>query len=516
MARRTDEQIFLDLVPSDRPIGNTVLRRELQARSWSDEKYWRVRQQLIDKRLLAVGRGYGGSVHRTEVPAMVSPVGSSERDIASLDHAEVETREGDTPFAVLKHIRFLRWKSFQDATLYMDPLTVLIGTNASGKSNALDGLQFLNRTALGKELGVALAGDPILSPLRGGVEWAASQGASQFTLEVSIQGEEQRTEYVYQITVDTQPRVQLSGESLKRVRRRPGTDSKPYVLNLLTTDPPERDSPSITARLYNGKSGTRKDGLRSASLLSQLVGLPLPQEVVTGLNAVSRALRNIFILDPIPSGMRGYSPFTESLRTDAANMAGVLAALPERQKASVEATLTYYIRDLPERDVRRVWAEPVGRFKTDAMLYCEEAWIPHGPSTTIDARGMSDGTLRMLAILTALLTRPEGSMLVIEEVDNGLHPSRSHLLLRMLKEVGERRKIDILVTTHNPALLDALGPEMVPFVLVAHRDAETGESLLTLLEDIENLPKLMAGGSLGALSARGQIEQSLNPGGQAA
>jgi predicted ATPase len=225
--------------------------------------------------------------------------------------------------------------------------------------------------------------------------------------------------------------------------------------------------------------------------------------------AVSKALRGIFVLDPIPSAMRAFSPFSESLRGDAANIAGVLAALPKDQRREVEATLTRYIKELPERDVRRVWAESVGRFKTDAMLYCEEAWVPGGSTTTVDARGMSDGTLRMLGILTALLTRPEGSVLVIEEVDNGLHPSRSELLVRMLRELGERRRIDVLVTTHNPALLDALGPAMVPFVVVAHRDPETGESRLSLLEEIGALPKLMAGGSLGTLSARGQIEQTL-------
>ncbi len=306
--------------------------------------------------------------------------------------------------------------------------------------------------------------------------------------------------------------MQIHNESLKRIRRRPGTEAKPYEINLITTDPPGPDSPSVTARLYNGKSGTRRDVLRSASLLSQLVGLPLPQEVQAGCEAVSQALRNIFILDPIPSGMRAYLPLAESLRSDAANVAGVLAALPKDQKQQVESTLTKYIKELPERDVRRVWADTVGLFKTDAMLYCEEAWIRGGASTKVDARGMSDGTLRMLAILTALLTRPEGSILVIEEVDNGLHPSRSHLLLRILKELGARRQMDVLVTTHNPALLDALGPEMVPFVIVAHRDVESGESLLTLLEDIESLPKLLAGGSLGALSARGQIEKSLHPG----
>ncbi len=143
------------------------------------------------------------------------------------------------------------------------------------------------------------------------------------------------------------------------------------------------------------------------------------------------------------------------------------------------------------------------------MLYCQEQWKP-GHITEIDARTMSDGTLRVIAIITALLTRPEGSQLVIEEIDNGLHPSRAKLLIKILREIGSKRKIDILVTTHNPALLDALGPEIVPFMVVAHRDKETGESKLTLLEDIENLPLLLASGTLGRLATKGAIEKSLS------
>ena len=122
---------------------------------------------------------------------------------------------------------------------------------------------------------------------------------------------------------------------------------------------------------------------------------------------------------------------------------------------------------------------------------------------------MSDGTLRYLAIVTALLTRELGSLLVIEEVDNGLHPSRAHCLLDMLKTLGKERNIDVLVTTHNPALLDAAGLAMVPFIVVAHRDDQAGFSRLTQLEDIDQLPKLIAGGSLGTLSSKGRIEAAL-------
>jgi hypothetical protein len=67
----------------------------------------------------------------------------------------------------------------------------------------------------------------------------------------------------------------------------------------------------------------------------------------------------------------------------------------------------------------------------------------------------------------------------------------------MLHKLGDQRRIDILATTHNPAVLDAAGLPMLPFITVAHRDATTGASRLTPLEDIRLLPKLLAGGNLG-------------------
>ncbi len=50
---------------------------------------------------------------------------------------------------MLKEITLKNWKSFNESILYIDPITALIGPNASGKSNALDALSFLNRLAAG-------------------------------------------------------------------------------------------------------------------------------------------------------------------------------------------------------------------------------------------------------------------------------------------------------------------------------------------------------------------------------
>lgn len=205
--------------------------------------------------------------------------------------------------------------------------------------------------------------------------------------------------------------------------------------------------------------------------------------------------------------MRDYAKFSDVLLSDASNISGILAALDTERKREIEGILTEYLRKLPEKDISKVWVESIGKFQSDAMLYCEEKW--YNEQFTVDARGMSDGILRFLAIMTAILTIKENSLLVIEEIDNGFHPSRANLLVQFLKEVGTNRNIDIICTTHNPAFLDALGNEMIVFISVVYRSEIGGESCVKLLEEINELPKLIGRGSLGSLASKGIIEESI-------
>jgi predicted ATPase len=421
---------------------------------------------------------------------------------------------------MLTTLQLENWKSFKKAELNIDPLTVLIGTNASGKSNSLDALAFLNRIASGVMLTSALKGDSGLPAIRGGIEWAARKPGNSFALKIIVRTDIS-TDYEYKIECNiSEKSCDLVGEQLTRIKYRIVKEKRKWEIgriNLIRTDTPSEESPTIVARLYNGKSGIIRQLGRSNSVLFQLMGQNLRQEIQDGIDTVLADLRGIFILDPIPSHMRRILPLSDRLDSDASNIAGVIAALPEEKKKQIEDVLSGYARRLPERDIHRVYVETVGKFSADAMLYCEEYWCEeidvkteNSTPPTVDARGMSDGTLRFLAVLTALLTRPAGTLLVIEEVDNGLHPSRASLLLEVLKDVGAKRNIDVLVTTHNPALMDAMGTEMLPFITVAHRDLTQGDSVLTLLEDIQELPKLLAQGSIGKLAGSGLLESSLS------
>lgn len=401
---------------------------------------------------------------------------------------------------MIKELRLKNWKSFADATLYIDPLTLLIGTNASGKSNALDALLFLHRLACGVGIFQAINGnsDIGLPALRGAVEWVCLKPYTQFTLEVLADGVESSQDCRYVLTIEVK---QFSVEVVSE------------MLTLLTYEV-ESNSPKEKELFVKDN----KDAVwRHLCLLSVFdsyssLGLTLsPSQEKNGLiniNHFIAQLKQIFVFDPIPSHMRNYTSLSKTLNSDGSNIAGVLAGLDPSCKEEIEAMLTSYFKSLPESDIKRVWTETVGKFNSDAMLYCEEGW-GEAASHEIDARGMSDGSLRYLAIVTALLTREKGSLLVIEEVDNGLHPSRAHLLLEMLRTLGKERGVDVIVTTHNPALLDAAGGKMLPFITVAHRDGKTGVSQLIQLEDVNQLPKLMASGSLGKLSTEGRIEAAL-------
>ncbi|MDY0221509.1 MAG: ATP-binding protein [Desulfobacterium sp.] len=419
---------------------------------------------------------------------------------------------------MIKELNLKNWKSFKDSTLYIDPLTILIGTNASGKSNLLDAFVFLSRVSAGVGIFQAINGDVNLPLLRGGMEWVCRKPENQFSLEILVDGLKASQDYRYSLTIQINgSKAEVFKEELALLTYGKG-NGQPKVNTLFVTKQEESTTPGIPTCFSTGTQGQSREKLvelnRSHTVLSQTETMNLRKEIQDGTQQVLSQLKNIFVFDPIPSHMRDYSSFSETLRADGSNIAGVLAGIEKESREELEETLTSYLKKLPERDIERIWAEPVGKFKTDAMLYCREGW---GGDTSheIDARGMSDGTLRYLAIVTALLTRKSKSLLVIEEVDNGLHPSRVQFLIEMLKTLGKERAIDVIVTTHNPALLDAAGAEMVPFIAVAHRDNHTGISLLTQLEDIQQLPKLMAGGSLGRIATQGRIEAALKSRGNA-
>lgn len=410
---------------------------------------------------------------------------------------------------MIKELHLTNWKSFADSKLYIDPLTIIIGTNASGKSNILDALILLQKLAQGTQITTAFTGNTKeKNGVRGGVNWMIRIGETSCKLAVTVKSdEEDLIEYFYEIELGLlENRVELISESLQRVKLRKTNDNKVYK-KLFYTDDRDLSTPSIATYFSTNTQGHGKkfELRRSYSIISQSKSMALIKDVQKGIEIVSRYLGNIFVFDPIPSAMRDYSPFSDKLQSDGSNVAGVLAALSPEEQKEVESKLTQYLKLIPEKDIIRVSAEAVGKFGTDAMLYAEEKWKDR--KILMDAKGMSDGTLRFIAIMTALLTIKKGSLIVIEEIDNGLHPSRSNVLVNFINEIGLVRGIDVICTTHNPTLLNTFGNEMIPFISLVYRSDETGDSEIKLLEDIDNLPRLLGSGKVGTVMSQGLLEE---------
>ena len=213
-------------------------------------------------------------------------------------------------------------------------------------------------------------------------------------------------------------------------------------------------------------------------------------------------LSDIVFLDPQPSTMRDYSFTTErTLSGDGANLSGVLFNLC-REKATRREVLQF-IQALPEQDIRSIGFIETPR--SEAMVKLTETF--GGRKTGYDATLLSDGTLRVLAIAAAVLSAPERSIVVIEEIDNGVHPSRAEQILSRLSRIAEERGLRVLISSHNPALLDALPDDAVPNVVFCYRDPKTGTSRLVRLADIPDYPELIAQGAVGHLVTRGILDR---------
>jgi len=395
---------------------------------------------------------------------------------------------------MIEELRLRNWKSFGDSTLYIEPLTFIIGFNASGKSNILDALSFLSSISKGMMI------DDAARNVRGGMEWLLRNGTDNAGLQVKVRDDEKGIDYYYEIEIGrNDSKFQVVAERL--------TKSTHYSsITLMETNRKKASwSVLLPLKLYTGNRGRRKSAevFRDRMSLFQLAS-SVKNEVREGVLYVLDRLQNVFILNPIPLLMRNYVPLQKELKEDASNIAGVIAGIDGNDRVSLQNEIAAFVSKLPERDIVEIWTEKVGMFAKDAMLYCKEKWTDDS-EIVLDARGMSDGTLRFIAIVTALLTLPSGTLLLIEEIDNGLHPSRAKELISALKTIGKKRGIDVLCTTHNPYLIDALGTELISSISYVKRDESDGNSVICLLEENENLFNLMASGSIGMSMAKGKI-----------
>ncbi|WP_024643409.1 AAA family ATPase [Pseudomonas syringae] len=409
---------------------------------------------------------------------------------------------------MLISIELKNFKSYESASLPLAAMTFLIGANASGKSNVLEAIRLLNWLAKGSRLeditrsiqsgdavvrGQAddLLRDPVVSFSLGGRFEGLPQGWDHFEISIGLVADQ----------------LVVTAESVVK----PDQTVPLYQVDGLANT----HSDEIRVAYNNFKRGKNKPHIPCSNRQAIFYQLETPgrfesghhesQRVIPAVTkAIRETLRNVVFLDPQPVMMRDYAYVKDDLiKEDGSNLSAVLYRIS--QVPEQKARLLAFIRSLPEQDITDI--EFIKTDRNDVMVRLVESFGQK--SRTVDAPLLSDGTLRVLAVGAALLTAPEGSLVVIEEIDNGVHPSRAESLVRQLRDTAAERKLRVLMTSHNPALMDALPDSALADVVACYRDPEQGDSRLVRLGDLDRYPELAAKGPLGQLMTRRVLDRFL-------
>ena len=394
---------------------------------------------------------------------------------------------------MITELRLRNWKSFFDATLFIDPITVIIGTNASGKSNIFDALKLLS--ALASPIDIM----DIAKIVRGGAEGIIRRGEQMCNLTITMEGDKSSEQLIYEVALafDDQRNIYIKDESLILAT------TKRNLVMFERKELDEMNKSLVSVALYTEGKPRYQNFSAKTSVLSQIEYVNCVRRIKDSTLTVVNNLRKIRLSNPIPERMRDFAPLSKTIAEDASDLAGYLANLDEELKSVTYEAILKYLKPLPDRDIKSIRADKIPM--TDkAILFCTEEWTA-GHTQEQSALGMSDGTLRFAGIIAMLITAEDKALILLEELDKGVHPSRAKDLVKMLKEIGKQKKLDIICTTHNATFVDELGPQMIPFISYIKRNEENGCTDIHLLEENEQLARLMASKSVGDMMTNNDL-----------
>ncbi len=413
---------------------------------------------------------------------------------------------------------FTDFKGFKEAELNLfEPLTVLIGPNGSGKSNVIEAVELLSGIAHGQPLHE-------IEDVRGGLQSCPRYGRDSFTLgfSASINFENYNRPFSYSVTIQVKPKIRISEEKLVfddgTIIFQTGTHFQPSASSDIEVEF------NNFARGHNPKVNISAN--RSAlSQYEEFAKIRNKNKYIASVGIVGGIkgyLHSSFVFDPNPKLMRAYERMSNNILTrNGSNLSAVLYSLI-KEKSQEKITLRSlserkikeqktlerllgWIKQLPEEPYQKI--DFVTTELNDVIFGFREG----DDGYFMDARMLSDGTLRCLAVLTALETVDEGSRVVIEEFDNGLHPSRVDVLIQAIVSCCKKRKLNVLVTTHNPASLNALQTEQLKGVVLCSWNKAEQAFKLIRLNDLPRYDELIERGRLGDMVSRQVIDQYLKP-----
>lgn len=381
---------------------------------------------------------------------------------------------------LIEKIRLRNILSFGDKgeEIELQPLNVLIGPNASGKSNFIDVLKLLR--ALPQDKGLV----NYISRNGGISEWIW-KGKNNEVAEIDISFEpfiwSDRHDapynriYLFEIRfADRFQRIQIEEEKIE-------------CINL---NDPSQNKNQLFRNIYDPNSLQRENSILNftrnykTSEISYGFGFVIDRFSTFTVFSDLRTNRRSSIRKPqVPDAPNDF------LEEDGSNLALVLNDLEHRGDTKDEIVLNL------KKFNPRIKDYSIRILGGTVQLFIRE----EGLEKPISAMRLSDGTLRYLCLL-AILCHPEPPPLIcIEEPETGLHPDILPTIGELLIEASKRTQL--IVTTHSDILVSSFS-EVPEAVLVCEAD-EDGTHLNRL--DGEKLKGWLKKYQLGDLWIRGEI-----------
>ena len=386
---------------------------------------------------------------------------------------------------MLKRIKIQGYKSLVDLELNLKPLSVLVGPNASGKSNFLDALQLLSRMSTCHTLEEAFEppyrGHPLESFTFGdeGIKTLLEKERVSFSIEVDVQlsaavieSVNQRIQKIRETAEkDTQnvdnpvPRRSLPVRE-KDLRYRIEIEMLPklgilrvadeYLAALSADGKPKQNRKPFLERIRN-RLHLRMEGQSHPLYYERYLDFSILSRShypphYPHLTAMQQELANwlTFYLEPreqmrLPNPVKAVHDIGP-MGEDLAAFLNTLYGLNKKQFESVEKSLHTMIPSITGIDVG---VNELGEVELD---------LREGEKR-ISARILSEGTLRILGLLALVSAEEPPALIGFEEPENGIHPRRIQRIARFLETRMLLEDIQFIVTTHSSLLPDLVPPE---------------------------------------------------------
>ena len=371
-----------------------------------------------------------------------------------------------------------------DAPFPLEPLNVLIGPNASGKSNLIEALSLLQA-----------APRDLQAPIRvgGGIRdwlWKGSRGNVVATVNVTIEYFRGPMPLRYRLSfTETGARFELRDEAVENERRTNPFDAQPFFYYRFQEGHPVL---SVVGETRFQRGLMREDVVPDQSILSQRRD-PDSYPELTYLASQFQGMRFYREWDmgryTLPRLAQKPDLPQDFLLDDASNLGLVLSDL--LNQPLVKGQILDRMRDFyPSFSDVNV---TVSAGAVQIFFHEEGLRLP------IPATRLSDGSLRYLCLLSVLCHPNPPPVICIEEPEIGLHPDIIPEVARLLVEASSRSQI--FVTTHSDILVDALTETPETVIVCEKPDGATQLQRL----DPERLAHWLEKYRLGELWSRGQL-----------